>query len=407
MKTVGIIAEFNPFHNGHAHLITEVKKAFPNHGILCVMSGNFVQRGSMAVQEKYSRAKCAVCCGADLVLELPFPFSSLAADGFAQSAVSILKRTGVCNVLAFGSEMADGEALKRCAERLLSEEFREARAAFSEKEKKMGYPAAREAVYRSLYGEEKILSLANASLAVEYLLAMKKIGASFLPFPVLRVGPEEWENTEKEGILSATALREKLYRGESIASWVPSAVSEELAEEIRAGRAPVSLERYFGTLIYLLRCEDRSTASEYYGLSSVFDRLRDFSYGSKSLADLIVRAGNQNVTDSRLRRSLQALLCRIPRYAEKEIPAYTRVLAVGEKGREILFQMKELQGIPVVTKPAHLFKISDRNAMKWAALEMKAEEIYSMAFEKETEKGYFLRKTPYLLPSLSKKDDPA
>ena len=268
-------------------------------------------------------------------------------------------------------------------------------------------PAAREAVYRSLYGEEKILSLANASLAVEYLLAMKKIGASFLPFPVLRVGPEEWENTEKEGILSATALREKLYRGESIASWVPSAVSEELAEEIRAGRAPVSLERYFGTLIYLLRCEDRSTASEYYGLSSVFDRLRDFSYGSKSLADLIVRAGNQNVTDSRLRRSLLALLCRIPRYAEKEIPAYTRVLAVGEKGREILFQMKELQGIPVVTKPAHLFKISDRNAMKWAALEMKAEEIYSMAFEKETEKGYFLRKTPYLLPSLSKKDDPA
>jgi len=120
-KAVGVICEFNPFHNGHAHFLRKVKEAFPQKPVVCVMSGNFVQRGSFAIQEKYSRAKCAVLCGADLVLELPFPFSSLSAESFARSAVSVLNEIGVVDTLAFGCECTDAEALFHCAENLSSE----------------------------------------------------------------------------------------------------------------------------------------------------------------------------------------------------------------------------------------------------------------------------------------------
>ena len=169
-QVVGIVSEFNPFHRGHSYLIEQVKNALPDCTVVCVMSGNFVQRGSFAQGEKYSRAKCAVLGGADLVLEIPFPFSCLSAEAYAASAISILSRLGVCRTLAFGSEIADPALLEECASRLASEEFQAAMDKYREEHKGRGFPFARAEVYRKLYGACPAFDYPNSSLALEYLI---------------------------------------------------------------------------------------------------------------------------------------------------------------------------------------------------------------------------------------------
>ena len=151
-KAVGVICEFNPFHFGHAYLLERVHEAFPDHGVVCVMSGNFVQRGSFAIQEKYSRALCAMRGGADLVLELPFPFSSLSAESFASAGVSILAKIGVCDTIAFGTEYDDLSLLSECANNLSSEKFELALKEYFSHHPGTGYPLARETVYTELFG---------------------------------------------------------------------------------------------------------------------------------------------------------------------------------------------------------------------------------------------------------------
>ncbi len=396
-KAVGVICEFNPFHNGHAYFLQRVREKFPRKPIVCIMSGNFVQRGSFAIQEKYSRAKCAVLSGADLVLELPFPFSSLSAESFAASAVSVLKEIGIVDTLAFGCECPDISALNLCAENLNSDRFKKAFLNFTEQNRAMGYPAARSKVYSELFGSTELLNEPNAILALEYLLAMKKQKVSFSPFIVPREGDTLRNSVALSEYPSATALRKMIFEGKDVSDFLPEATLTAICEEKKKGRFPVSIEYYASTVFYLLRTKSRKDLSSVYGLAPLCDRAKKMSDSCKSLEELVEKLNSSNFTDSRVRRSILALLCGVYRDAEKESPGYTMVLAAGAQGRELLSQMKESAVIPVFTKPAHVFKTKEKAVLRQASLSYLADDLYAAAFPEKGENGEFLKKTPYII----------
>ncbi|MBR2615782.1 MAG: nucleotidyltransferase family protein [Clostridia bacterium] len=396
MKHVGIICEFNPFHQGHAHLIRQVKKAFPEKAVVCLMSGNFVQRGDFAVMEKYSRAAAVLSSGADLVLELPSPFSALSAEAFGRSGVSVLSRLGVVDTLAFGSERDDAKALLYCAERLASPQFAQALEAFLREHKGIGYPAAREAVYTALYGSEPLFGLSNASLALEYLIASLSLLTPLTPFPVKRIG-QDVRGEEPEGAYpSATSLRKRIAEGER-ALPLPQKVLEQMRLEEEAGRFPVFSNALFPTLVYLLKTKSEKELSEIYGLAPLLHRARRFAGEATCLEELVLKMKNASFTDSRIRRSLLALLCGTPRRVETETPAYTLLLGANERGRELLSEIREKGGIPVFTKPAHAFRSKDPNLLRQASRAFLADEIYAMAFPRRQEEGFFFKQHPTML----------
>ncbi len=395
-KNVGIVCEFNPFHFGHAYLLEQVRKAFPDRGIVCVMSGNFVQRGSFAIQEKYSRAFCAMQSGADLVLEMPFPFSCLSAESFASAGVKILSSLGICDTVAFGSELDDLGALEKCACNLASEEFETALKTYFSHHPGAGYPAAREAVYTELFGACPLLSQPNASLGVNYILAAKKQNSALSFFPVKRLG-EGFHSLNKEGtFLSATALRNCVWEGESLSGKLPEFVLSEIEREAQAGRFPVTVEALSPVLFYLLKTKSRKELSSVYGFSALCDRAVRYCGECRTVEDLVERIKNPSFTDSRIRRALLALLLQIPRYAEREEPAYTTLLSASQKGRALLGEIKEKGQIPVFTKPAHALRCEEKTVQRQASAAHLADEIYAMAFPEKQTSGFFIKKMPHL-----------
>ncbi len=397
MKHIGIVAEFNPFHFGHEYLIRTVKEKYPDRGIICVMSGNFVQRGSFAIQEKYSRAEAALRAGADLVLEIPFPFSSLSAEAFAASAVSILHRLGGVSHLAFGTECGDENRFLLLAQKLSSSLFQSKMEQVMAENKAMGYPAVREKVYTELFGKEEILSSPNASLALEYALAIQKFGAEMNLVPVLRRGEGYHSENTRSPFASASAIRGAIQKGEEFEGTVPDYALNRILTEREAGRFPVSEEKLAQTLFYLIRTSSYQELSSFYGFAPLYHRALKAVGECESIEDLVQRMKSRNMTDSRIRRALFSVLCRIPRYAEKDLPAYTLLLGADEKGRKILAQLKEKTTIPVFTKPAHTLKSKDRSVLSQASRAFLAEEIFSMAMPKKAADGYFLKKTPIIL----------
>jgi len=404
LKAVGVVSEFNPFHKGHEYLISRIKEKYPEKPIVAVMSGNFVQRGECAVQEKYSRAKCAVLSGVDLVLEIPFPYSSLSAEAFAAAAMRLLSGIGVCDTLSFGSEVADLSALLRCAENLSTPEFQKAMASYLEEHKGAGYPAARAKVYASLFGETPILENPNASLAVEYLICNLRSETPLSVFPVHRAG-SGFHSLEAAGdLISAGACRRLAAEGswKELSSHVPEAVFREMEREKNEGRFPVSTQALSPILFYLLRTKTRKELSSFYGFSSLCDRAMRSMDGCRTIEDLVEKMGFSGCTDSRIRRGLLSVVLQIPRYAEKTPVSYTQVLAVGEKGRALLSQIRKESTISVFTKPAAALKSSDRMVQKQASAAFLADRIYQSAFEIPHEEGYFLKKMPYLKDSFRK-----
>ncbi len=394
MNAVGIVCEFNPLHKGHEYFLGQVKKAFPEKGIVCVMSGNFVQRGSFAIQEKFSRARSAIFAGADLVLELPFPFSSLSGESFGTSAISILKRLGICDTLAFGTEIPDPERMLTCAKNLSDPSFLCELKQYLEENRGVGYPTARERVYETMFGREEILSSSNASLAMEYILAAQALSFPVSFYPVKRLGEQIRSEKEEGEFLSATAIRKMILSGGDPMEHLPAVSFDEMIKEKEKGHFPVSMETLSPILFYLLKTKSRKEMKEIYGFSALCDRARKFAGESESVEDLVRKMKNASVTDSRIRRGLLALLLNIPRHAEKEAPLYTQVLAAGEKGREMISKSKECGSIPVFTKPAHALRSEDQGILRQASAAHLADEIYQMAFPKKETEGYFLKQTP-------------
>ncbi len=239
MKNAGIVAEYNPFHTGHLIHIEHTRQAIgEDAGIVCVMSGNFVQRGETAVYEKHARALAAVLSGADLVLELPVPYVLSSAEGFAFGAVSLLDSLKCVDYISFGSETGNVSELRKTAELLLEPALDSILK--DELSRGVSYATARHIAAEKLSDQKlDILKTPNNILGIEYIKALIRLDSTIEPLTFKRVGAGHDKKEAVNDIASASMLRERLRDGLDINGYIPEAAALVFHEEVACGRAPV------------------------------------------------------------------------------------------------------------------------------------------------------------------------
>ena len=356
---VGVVAEYNPFHKGHAfHLEQTRERVGHDCGVVAVMSGDFVQRGENAIYSKFTRAEAAVRSGCDLVIELPLPWSIASAEGFARGAVGLLGALGVVTYLSFGSESGDLPPLHTLALELMKPDFSEALKA--ELQNGCSFAAARQAALEKRVGPlAKLLESPNNILAVEYLKALYTLRIPIRPITVRREGAAH-DGEGSETILSASEMRTRIEDGQDVSAWMPQTAAEVFAKEQELGRGPItpamvetailSRLRMFGPAVYA----DVPDAEE--GLGNALCKAAN---EEPTFNGVISAAKSKRYALSRIRRMAMCAALGVKRGMADGTPPYIRVLAANERGREILRLAGEKASVPIITKPA-----SGRSASK-------------------------------------------
>lgn len=374
MQATGIIAEYNPFHNGHLYHISEAKR-LTRQPVIVAMSGSFMQRGEPAILSKWQRAALAVRCGADLVLELPCAFTLRSAEHFAAGGVSLLAATGCVNTLCCGAESAETDFLTLA--RIACSE-----AAQSELQALLKHGASYASAWEKVFTAHgstlaKPLNSPNDILALCYTKAITSSGYSIKPLYVAR-RDAGYNSTAISGILaSATAIRQSLIKGTD--SWqqaVPDAVRNALPDAGYDESLLWQLICYRLRLLSPAQIKERTECSE--GLENRLKQAADCFSLSEAVADI----SNKRYTASRCRRLLLQLLLGEECSAwQQKTAAYLRVLAFNDTGRTLLKEIKKAASLPLITKLGRGWqydaKLSD-NAKEQLALELKATDIWSL-----------------------------
>ena len=327
MKTVGVICEYNPFHLGHKKQLDMIRTADPDCAIVCLMSGNFVQRGAPAIFDRSLRAKAAVLCGADLVLELPVTVSLSSAEGFAAGGVSIL--SSFCDELCFGSETADTAFLMNTARALLSDTFPPALRIHLDQGK--SFPAARSAALGDLGLSGELLSTPNNILAVEYCKAILSQNSPMRPFPILRQGNYHDTAPDAENP-SATALRQLITGRHDWKSYIPAA-----AHAVFDGAATHSLIAGERAILTRLRTmTDAEFEALPYGSEGLWRKLMHACHSCATVEEIATATKSKRYTRTRIDRMILCAFLGLTAADLDATPPYTRVLALNDRGREIL-----------------------------------------------------------------------
>ena len=388
MKTAAIIAEYNPFHNGHAHMIAKLRQAAPGAAVIAIMSGDFTQRGEAAVIGKYARARAAVRCGCDLVLELPAPWCFSGAEFFARGGTGIANSLGCVDTLAFGAECADTTALTLAAERMRTPEF--AAALEAERRTRLDANAAklRADVYAHLYGDAMLFSGSNNLLALEYLQSLQEMGSEICPYAVKRLGGE-FNDTALAGMCSATAIRAALAEEKPVAEFLPAASAEILAEEAAAGRI-YSMARLDTAAAMALRTADAKRLAGIMEISGGMEhRLIRAAREHRTIEAIVAACEERRYSKSRLRRAILSAMLGVTMDMAEEYPRFTVLLAANARGREVLGRARKSAEIAIISKSAQLKALDDAARRQWAvhSAAMAAAEL-ACAAEPELRQAY-------------------
>ena len=396
MPVIGIIAEYNPFHLGHAYQIQAARRAIgADSAVIAVMSGNFVQRGEAALLPKHARAEAAVRCGADLVLELPTAWAAATAEVFARGGVSLLAETGVVTHLCFGSECGDLERLERLAGCLEGRAYQAGLRLFLDRG--MTFAAARQAAVRALLGDAAdSLSQPNDNLAVEYLRAIRTLGAGLTPLAVQRVGAAHDSDEAGEGFASASAIRRRILAGEPWERLVPPESAAVLRREMDAGRAPVSAAACERLILARLRAMGEEDFRPYDGGNEgLYHRFYAAVRRAAALEELLELAKTKRYTLARLRRlALAAWLGLEP---PGGTPPVLRVLSANSRGCGLLKEMKLRAALPVLTKPGDVRRLGGAAEQSLAA-ESRCTDQYTLAWPVPGPPGWEYASGPVILP---------
>ena len=389
--SIGIICEYNPFHNGHLYHINKIREG-SDEPIICVMSGNFTQRGELAVSDKYSRAEIAVRCGVDLVLELPFPYCVSSAEFFAEAGVKILSSCGA-DKLSFGSECADGEKLFNLAKIANTEEFK---TAYSEAARSEGNARAYFEILQSFSDDDTEIS-SNDILGIEYIKAIIKNGYDIKPCPIKREGAEYTERELKKGEHpSASAVRDAISEGgiDKIKDFVPTPCFEILS---RLDLTNVqNVDR--GILLALRLLDVQSLENVAVSDEGLVNRIIQCAKEANTFSEFEKRVQCKKYTDSAIRRAMWYMLTGVSFEDLKQTPAYTSLLAANERGREILSELRKKDTpIPIITKPADASALKNALAQRQIELSLRADAIYSLAFENAKSNTEYIRKKPFMI----------
>jgi len=380
LKICGVIAEFNPFHNGHEYLIKTLKSE-NDTAVVAVMSGNFVQRGEPAIISKFARAKAAVLSGVDLVLELPLPYSISTAMYFAGGGIDVLNSLGAIDTLCFGSESGNINPLTAAASQLNNPELKQALKA--ELAKGITFAAARQKAMEKIspYTESSILENPNDTLAIEYIMAAERLGMQVNYRAIKRIGADHDSSFKTDNFCSASELRKTPCLLDLKEPYMPRASYEIFAEE-------VSSKRY--SSMYLL---DRATVAHLRTLTP--EKLRQAPDISEGLENRIITAANnfstmndiltavksKRYTHARLRRIVLASYLGVTAELQKQPVPYIRVLGMNEIGAKVLSLASKSAKVPLIASLKEAEKISPI-AADFARLEVKAGDIFSLSLQR-------------------------
>ena len=370
MRVAGIVAEYNPFHNGHSFMADQARQSGATHLVAC-MSGSFVQRGEAAFADKFLRAEAAVRSGVDLVLDLPVPWSLGGASSFARGGVSILSSIG-CDALAFGCETNDETLLLKTAQTMLQDSVQAETAALMKEG--LTYPAALGQVLSSRGLQEcaDVLASPNNVLAVEYIKSILQMDLNMSLIPVKRVGSGHDATVCCGKIASAAALR-AMNESADMAPYMPAEAFRVYRENPGRMLSRESFETSVLTALRLLPEDAFVTFVE--DRSGLADRLRAAVKTSNSLDSLYQAAKTKNYTLSKVRRETMHLYLHIPTFYLMQEPLFVRVLAANDRGLEVL--SKADSRIPILTKHAESLSLS-REAKALYDLQCRASDLYSL-----------------------------
>ena len=375
MKLIGIATEYNPFHNGHLQHISESKNLVSqDSAVVCVMSGDFVQRGEAAVFSKFARAEAAVKGGADLVLELPLPWALSSAEGFARGAVGLLGALNCIDYLSFGSECGDISILSSLATAVMDPaldlEIRE------ELKSGISYAAARQlALSKSIGSLADHLETPNNILAIEYLKAIYNQRLRLEPITIKRIGAGH----DEEGG-SASDIRKMLSNGKPIKHYVPKDSGLVFHRESEQGRGPVFMEHLETAVLSRFRMmSDEDFMNIPDDSEGLGNRLYDAAHEETTLDGILAAAKSKRYALARLRRMSLCAALGIKRGQADGIPPYARVLAANDKGRSALKLISEKSLIPVITKPAAVKELS-HECQSIFELNSSAHDLYVLGY---------------------------
>lgn len=385
-RVIGVVAEYNPFHNGHYYHLQATKEITGAEYCVAVISGNFTQRGDTSIVNKWAKAYMAICGGADLVIELPTVYSISSAENFASGAVKILDNLKVVDAISFGAEANDLATLNNIANVLYEEPKAYTNILSHELKKGISYPAARENALMMYLNDIKryanTLSSPNNILAIEYLKALKIQKSKLEPIMIRRKKVYYNDNKIVDDFASATAIRKLLQDGEyaNLRKVIPRSSYTIIGQESRKGGMVLSLSKYEKEIIYTLR---KMTVEEIVDLPDVSEGLqfaiKNAANEANNLKDLISNIKSKRYTQTRIQRILLYALLGIDKKLmenSRKVVPYVRVLGFTQKGKSLLSEISRRN--PKLNIITSLKKYMDQNQNKNKVLaEMLEKDIFA------------------------------
>ncbi len=393
---LGIIAEYNPFHNGHLYHLEEAKQRSGCNYSICVMTGNFAQRGGTSLINKWTKTEMALAGGIDLVLELPTIYSVSSAENFAEGAVKVLNTTGIVTNLAFGMESNDLSSLNNIANVLYQEPREYVTMLNHELSRGNSFPKARESAIMMYLNDIKryanILSGSNNILAIEYLKALKKTKSDMMPLGVQR--KKVFYNDDKivDDFASASAIRKlvQLQQFDDIRRVMPKECYMLLREEMKRGNLVFDLRKYETIILYNLR---KMTIRDIANIPDVSEGLeyniKEAAENCNTIRDFIDMVKTKRYTQTRIQRILVYALLGIDRkmmdLSRKVIP-YLRVLGCNDKGKELLSEIvrRDPKTNLVTSVKKFLDGRPNRQIQQMLAIDLFASDTYTLGYEYES-----------------------
>ncbi|MBQ8848931.1 MAG: nucleotidyltransferase family protein [Clostridia bacterium] len=386
MSVFGIVCETNPIHNGHKYLIRSAREQGAE-AIVCVMSGNTVQRGEFAIADKYLRAEALIRCGADLVLELPYPWASASAEYFSRAAISILRH--FCDTVIFGSECGDIDLLKCAADAACSYEFKdEFNAKISN-----GVPAAK-LYFDMLEVCAGIKLSSNDLLGVEYIKTARHLSSHIDFRTVVRKG-DSYTSLEisDQSFPSAMSIRRQWQEKntENIEKYIPE-------EALKIYKNAIEEEKItdYGMLDTILlsffRLHGGSDFENIAGAGGgVANRICEMAHKARSADELMELVKNKRYTDASLRRTMLYCMSGVTKDILEDLPKEALLLAANENGRVLISKNRKRDGVKIVTKPADLDMSLQQNILM-----KRIDSIYTLLFNEHSESYEFMKRKPYI-----------
>lgn len=391
-KVLGIIAEYNPFHNGHLLHLTKSKEETGAEYSICIMSGNFVQRGNTSIVNKWVKTEMALNSGIDLVLELPTVYSISSAENFAEGAIKLLNSLKIVDTVSFGSENSDIDILNRISGILYEEPKQYVEFLNTELKKGFSFPKARENAILLYLNDQKysnILNQPNNTLAIEYLKALKKYKSHIMPIAIKREKAFYNSNCIVDEYASATAIRNMIINNQfnDIRKVMPRLAYDLLMQEIENNQYVIDISKFEKEILYSIRRLSTTDLKKFPEVNEGLENaIKNAANSCNTLAELINIIKSKRYTQTRIQRILLYILLNITKkdmYISRKTVPYARILGYSPKGKELISEIYNANPkITLITSVKNFFDSSNNKTYKhMLSKDILATNIYTLAYK--------------------------